>query len=164
MKTPLLIIVFILGVALMTIAADKYDFKFIDEYLANWDRFANGENKLVPYLNEKRPLFEKELAIALRAKDKKAPARLVFYAVVQVGGFVPVDSDLGKAIAPYLDKRFPTTEDTDKIRWYFAGDLYFWWEKNKQAYEPMPLFEEWKTRDFAKNTAIPMYNAATKHP
>jgi hypothetical protein len=163
MKTLSLIIIIILGTALLTIAAEKYNFKFIDEYLANWDRFANGEKKLEQYLNDKKPSFEKELAIALRAKDKKAPARLVFYTVVQVGGFIAVDSDLGKAIAPYLGKRFPTTEDADKKRLYFAGELYFWWEKNKQTYEPMPLFEEWKTHDFAKNTIIPMYKAATGH-
>ena len=83
----------------MATAAEKYDFKFVDEYLHAWDRFANGENRLVPYLRDNKKSFENHLTTALVAKDKKAPSRAVFYAVVQVGGFIETDSSLGQAVA-----------------------------------------------------------------
>jgi len=46
---------------------------------------------------------------------------------------------------------------------YFAGDLYFWWERNKAGYESMPLFETWKSREFARTKVIPMYESAIKN-
>jgi hypothetical protein len=78
------------------------DLKFVDDYLAKWDRFSQGENELVPYIRDNKDSFESTLARILEAKDKRGPARMVFYAVVQVGGSIPLDSDLGKASADAL--------------------------------------------------------------
>ena len=62
------------------------DVQLVDGYLEKWDRFAQGENQLVPDLRENKVTFEAALAWLLRAGDKRAPARMVFYSVVQVGG------------------------------------------------------------------------------
>src|SRR5215813_11821219 len=80
------------------------DFNFIDNYLTTWDRFAQGNNDLLPQLKRDTPKFQRQLAEALKQGDKRAPSRLVFYAVVQVGGFIPCDSELGHASERLLGK------------------------------------------------------------
>jgi hypothetical protein len=69
--------------------------QMVDEYLERWDRFAQGENQLVRYLRNNKSTFEAELTRLLQNGDKRAPARLVFYAVVQVAGAIATTSDLG---------------------------------------------------------------------
>lgn len=142
--------------------AKTYNISLIDEYLESWDRFANGESNLVPYLRENKRAFEENLEAALKAKDKRAPARLVFYPIVQVGGYIEVESELGRAAASYLGAQFPVSENKDQKKVYFAGDLYLWWENNKERFDPLPLFERWKQREFSQKTVIPMYKAAVK--
>jgi hypothetical protein len=113
------------------------DIEVIDDYLAKWDRFARGEKSLVPDLNRDGAAFGAALGRALKAKDKRAPGRLVFSVVVQVGGGIPVDSDLGKDARPLLGPDFPIVEGKkDKV--YFASDLYFWWLDHRQEYESYP--------------------------
>jgi hypothetical protein len=143
-------------------AAMASDLQTVDDYLSKWDSFANGKNDLAPFLKENKKGFEAALTRMLNAKDKRAPARMVFYPVVQVGGSIPVDSELGKAAATILGADFPVTTSKDGERNYFAGDLYFWWQDNAKSYEAYPLFEEWRNRDFAKTVVVPMYNAASK--
>ena len=135
------------------------DIEIIDAYLAKWDRFAKGEKALVPELNREAPASGAALGRALKAKDKRAPARLVFSVVVQVGAGIPVDSDLGKDAAVLLGPDFPTVEGK-KGKDYFAGDLYFWWLDHQKEYQSYPLFDEWANRDFAKKAVIPMYKRA----
>jgi hypothetical protein len=135
------------------------DLALVDDYLAKWDRFAQGENELVPFLKENKGQFETALARMLNAKDERAPARMVFYTVVQVGGSIPVDSELGKAAAITLGPDFPVTTAEDGKRLYFCGDLYFWWQDNQKKFKAYPLFDEWSKRDFAQTVAIPMYES-----
>jgi hypothetical protein len=139
-----------------------HDIEIIDAYLAKWDRFARGEKSLVPELNGEAPACGAALGRALKAKDKRAPARLVFSVVVQVGGGIPVDSDLGRDAATLLGPDFPEV-DGKKGKVYFAGDLYFWWLEHQKEYEPCPLFDEWATREFAQKTVIPMYKRLREH-
>src|SRR5262245_7614261 len=82
---------------------------FVDDFLSKWDRFAQGENELVPFLREHGRPFEAALARLLKAKDQRAPARMVFYPVVQIGGHISIDSELGKAAALVLGADFPIT-------------------------------------------------------
>ena len=138
------------------------DLQKVDGYLAKWNSFANGKNDLVTFLRDNKKDFEAELTRLLIAKDKRAPARLVFYSVVQVGGSIPVDSELGKAALPILGTDFPVTTSKKGERTYFAGDLFFWWQENQKRYEAYPLFDEWSKRDFAQTVAIPMYKSASK--
>lgn len=138
------------------------DFTFIDGYLKTWDRFALGANELVPQLNRDAPQFQKELAEALKRGDKRAPSRLVFYAVVQVGGFIPYDSGLGRACERLVGSEVPIFTSEKGERSYFAGDLYFWWQRHRAEFESFPLFDEWSEREFARKTVIPMYKKATK--
>jgi hypothetical protein len=139
------------------------DFNFIDGYLTTWDRFAQGNNQLFPQLKRDTPKFQRQLADALNQGDKRAPSRLVFYAVVQVGGFIAYDSELGHASERLLGKDVPIFTAKDGERSYFAGDLYFWWERrHRSEFDSFPLYDEWKRRDFAKKTVIPMYQSATK--
>jgi hypothetical protein len=132
------------------------DIEQVDAYLAKWDRFANGEKSLVPELNRDGPAAIAALGSALKANDKRAPARLVFLTVVQVGGGIPVDSELGKSASRLLGASFPSVK-AKKGPVYFAGDLYFWWLDHKKEYEAYPLFDEWSKREFARTTVIPTY-------
>jgi hypothetical protein len=138
------------------------DFKFIDGYLTTWDRFALGNNELLPQLKRDTPKFQRQLAEALQLGDKRAPSRLVFYAVVQVGGFITYDSDLGRASERLLGKDVPIFTSRDGKRYYFAGDLYVGWERNRGRFDTFRLFDEWQRSDFATRTVIPMYESATK--
>jgi hypothetical protein len=133
------------------------DIEQVDAYLEKWDRFARGEKSLVPELNRERAACWAALGQALKAKDKRAPARLVFSVVVQVGGGIPVDSHLGKDAATLLGPDFPVVESKTG-KGYFAGDLYFWWLEHQKEYEAYPLFDAWSKREFAQKTVIPMYN------
>ena len=138
------------------------DLQLVDGYLEKWDRFAQSENQLVPELRDNKTGFEAALARLLRAGDKRAPARMVFYPVVQVGGSIPADSELGKASAAVLGPDFPVTTTKEGERVYFGGDLYLWWEANRGKYEAFPLFDEWSKRDFAQTVVIPMFRSAAK--
>jgi hypothetical protein len=82
---------------------------------------------------------------------------------VQVGGSIPLDSDLGRAASKILGADFPVTTSEEGERRYFAGDLFFWWQGNAENYEPYTLFDEWSKRDFAQRVAIPMYKSVCKH-
>lgn len=103
----------------------KEPFAFVDEYLGRWDRFAQGENELVPYLRDNKKMFEGQLSSLLHAGEKKAVSRVVFYAVVQVGGFIDVESALGKEVTKVFGP-LPLTEGKNGEKNIFAGDLYFW--------------------------------------
>jgi hypothetical protein len=138
------------------------DFAFIDGYLQNWDRFAQGANELVPQLKRETPQFQQQLAEAITQGDRRAPSRLVFYAVVQVGGFVAYDSELGRACKRLVGSEVPVFTSKKGERMYFAGDLYFWWERHQTEFERFWLYDEWRQRDFARKTVIPMYESATK--
>jgi hypothetical protein len=140
------------------------DFAFIDGYLLTWDRFAQGANDRMPRLGKDTPKFERHLADALSRNDSRAPSRVVFYAVVQVGGFIPIDSPVGQAFHNRFGNAAPIFHDKeDGSQSLFAGDLYFWWEAHKSEYDAFPLYEEWRQRPFAKNVAIKMYEEAAKN-
>jgi len=138
------------------------DFAFIDGYLATWDRFAQGANELVPKLKRETPRFQQQLAEALTQGDRRAPSRLAFYAVVQVGGFIAYDSDLGRACERLVGSEVSIFTNKKGERSYFSGDLYFWWERHRSEFEAFPLYDEWQQRDFARKTVIPLYESATK--
>ena len=138
------------------------DFKFIDDYLVAWDQFAKGQNDLMPQLKTNKHEFSHQLATALNQGDKRAPSRLVFYAVVQVGGFIPYESELGKACEKVVGKEVTVFESKKGERSYFAGDLFFWWEKKQGDFERFPLYDEWRQRDFVKKSVIRLYESATK--
>lgn len=139
------------------------DFKFIDGYLTTWDRFAQGAADLVPQLNRDAPRFQRQLAEALKQGDRRAPSRLVFYTVVQVGGSIPYDSELGRACERLVGSEVPVFTPDKGGPSYFAGDLYFWWQRHRAEFESFPLFDEWSEREFAKKTVIPMYESAAKN-
>ena len=139
------------------------DFQFIDEYLATWDRFARGDNSLISRLNRDVRTFQQHLTEALRKGDNRAPSRVVFYAVVQVGGFISLASPLGQAFHERIGDEVPVfTSEKDGSQGYFAGDLYFWWEAHKSEYASFPLYLEWTQREFAQTVAIKMYESAAK--
>lgn len=134
----------------------NYSFAFLDNYLTRWNRFANGDNSLVPFIRENTLKFEKELAAALSSGDKRAPSRVVFYAVVKVGGFIDSDSALGKEVRRVF-VQLPITNDQKGKNLLFAGDLYFWWKEKHGSYAAFTQYDEWETSDFARKVTIPMY-------
>lgn len=139
------------------------DIQLVDNYLSKWDRFALGENQLFPILRESKPAFEAALVRLLQADDKRATARLIFYPVVQVGGSIPANSELGKASGSVLGSDFPISTTKEGKQVYFGGDLYLWWESTHNKYEAYPLFDEWSKRDFAQTVVIPMFRSAAKN-
>lgn len=130
--------------------------EIIDQYLKTWDEFAQGANEKVAILNANQSTFESALSDALLKRDRRAPGRLVFFAVVQVGVPISCDGKIGRAFRAMVGDSVPTTTDEGKDV-YFPADVYFWWQENKSKYDLYPLFEEWSQRDFAKRTVIPMY-------
>ena len=138
------------------------DLRHADDYLEKWDRFARGESELAPYLRANKAGFEAALTHLLRSGNVAAPARMVFYPIVQVGGSIPLDSELGTAAAGILGPGFPFTTGKDGQRAYFGGELYFWWEQNQKRFASFPLFDEWKKREFAQSTVIPFYRKICK--
>jgi hypothetical protein len=145
------VLVVLTGVA----KADALDLGPIDSHLAMWDRFAQGDRSLVPKMNETWPRARTALVEALKAKDPRAPSRLVFLMLVQVGGSVPVDSEMGQTWRNHVPD-FPAHEvDSEKV--YFAADFYAWWKRNESPQHDLPLLREWLSRDFARTHVIPMY-------
>lgn len=150
--------VFALPVVAMVVAmacASQSDLAPIDDYLDMWDRFAQGDNALVPSLKEAWPDAQACLVKALTAKDPRAPSRIVFLMMVQVGGAIPVDSRLGRAWSGYV-RDFPVTKrESGDV--YFAADFYSWWKGHQSNQFDIPLLREWLSRDFARTSVIPMY-------
>lgn len=134
----------------------QIDLSSIDAYLQTWDRFAQGDNSLAPKLKEIWPEARNALISALEAEDPRAPSRLVFLMLVQVGGSVPVSSETGRAWGEYVGKDFPV-QKTDTGDAYFAPDFYSWWKAHQSSQYDLPLLREWLERDSAKKTVIPMY-------
>jgi hypothetical protein len=132
----------------------------VDSYLAMCDRFAQGENSLAPKINDAWPAARESLIEGLNAKDPRSPSRVVFLMLVQVGGSMDVDSDLGHAWRNYVGD-FPVTEDGSR-KVYFAADFYSWWRQHQSTRNDLPLLREWMSRDFAKITVIPMYEGLSK--
>ena len=143
-------------------SAMESDLSKVDAFLADWDWFAQGENELVAKLQQAKPEFDAALIRLFNHGDRGAPARLVFYAVVQIGGTYKLDSALGRAATPVLGENFPITMNEDGDRVIFAGDLYFWWQQNKESFQSFPLFEAWQQREFAQSMVIPLYENSRK--
>lgn len=138
------------------------DLPLVDSYLEKWDRFAQGENQLAVAINNDRLSFEAALARLLRAGDSRAVARMVFYPVVQVGGSIAVNTELGKASSAILGADFPVATMQDGRATYFGGDLYLWWEAKRSKFASYPLFDEWIKREFAQTVVIPMFRSTAK--
>jgi hypothetical protein len=136
--------------------------QMVDKYLESWDRFAQGDNTLVPYLRDNRQHFESQLCRLWDEHPTQAVGRVVFYAVVQVGGYIDADSELGVRLKR-LDPALAVTEAKQGKRVFFAGDLYFWWMDHRSEFESYDRFEEWSRRPFAKNVAIKLYERAREN-
>ena len=133
------------------------DVAFADDFLNKWLRFASLGEEPNPTLGELTPAFEQALTRLLECGDRRAPARLVFYPVVQIGGDIPADSPLGRAALPVLGDDFPLAplDDGDSI---CAPHLYFWWQENKSRFDSFPLFDDWALGDHARDFVVPMYH------
>lgn len=137
----------------------KDDIAFIDEYLNFWDCFARGQNELAPFLRDNRDIFEAALARLIRRNESIAAPRLVFYAVVQIGGFIMLNSELGQAASSWLGPTFPVFTAPDGSKSYFAGQLYFWWEENAANCSSFLLLDDWLSREFSARV-ISKYRSA----
>ena len=151
-----------LGIALLCVSlgvsAQRVSFDTIDAFLESWDQFAQGRNELMPKIRAGTPAFESTLAAALRAKDPRAPSRVLFYAFVRVGLGIPTNSDLGRAWIEHAGPRFPIrTVEKDSV--LLPPDFYQWWLRNRGRIESYALMDAWMKRDFARRTAIPMYES-----
>ncbi len=140
------------------------DFEYIDSFLHDWFRFADGANELVPKIKAATPRVEQELAQALVAGDKRAPGRLVYFMVVQVGGSVDVRSELGQACKILFGPDVAPVVSKQGRQVYFAGDIFFWWQRHAAGFSAYPALESWMVSEFAQSTVIPMYRSACAQP
>jgi hypothetical protein len=131
----------------------------INGYLGAWDRFAQGESGLAGFLNEYHEPFENLLAASLYAGYAWAPSRVVFYTLVQVGGTIEVESHLGREWRAFTEDSFPVVSGKGGVPVYFAAHFYDWWMQSGHRYPRYDLLEEWLSREFARTTAIPMYQS-----
>jgi hypothetical protein len=81
----------------------------------------------------------------------------VLYAVVQVGGAIPVNSDLGKVALETLGTDLPVMTTKKAQRVLFSADLYAWWQTHQGEYDHFQTFDDWLQTDFAKDSVLPMY-------
>jgi hypothetical protein len=63
----------------------------------------------------------------------------VFCAVVQVGGFIESEPELGREITKIVGP-LPLTKGEKMI---FAGDLYFCWDEKQKDSPAFPLYDKW---------------------
>ena len=107
-------------------------------------------------LKAKEPEFQKSLIALIEHGDSRAPGRVVYSQVIQIGSFVDFKSPLGVAIHKMVGEDCPVTNSKGD-RLYFAGDLYLWWEANRAKYQPYSPLLEWERSDTARKSVIPMY-------
>jgi hypothetical protein len=145
-----------LGMIAPASRAEAPDLQLVDQYLQTFDRFAEGDESLVPQMKAAWPGAQAQLVGALRARDPRAPSRLVLLMLLQIGGSVPIESDIGRAWREYVGIDFPV-HDTKSAPVYFVSDFYFWWTENRSEKHDIPLLAQWVERDFAKESVLPMY-------
>ena len=133
-------------------------FRFIDSYLANMDRFVQGGGSM-SRLNEDAEKSHTQLALSLAQRDKRAPGRMVFYVLMQGRGFIPYETDLGRACESLFAGEVPLSLAQAGMHIYSARDVYRWWERHKSEYEPFPPYDAWRQREHVKNSVIPMYES-----
>ena len=134
---------------------------FIDEFLERWDRYdAYERTDLVPALNRDVRRFNTDLVASLRFEPRWAVPRAVFYAAVQVAGFIPVTSPLGIALTEAVGDDAPPTRPMERgAPTYFAGELFFWWHERRDRFDSFPLLEDWMERPTTKLRALQLYTA-----
>jgi hypothetical protein len=140
-------------------ASDQRTLLFIDEHLARWDRFARGENELVPTIRKDRDEFEKRLLAVMRIDQKQGFPRLVYYLVLQVGAFVPIESEIGKEVLK-ITESLPQFTDEKKqgAKSIMGGYVYLWWRDRKADFAPYAPLEAWGKREMSGNF-IKMYES-----
>lgn len=79
--------------------------------------------------------------------------------------FIEATSELGRAAGSLLGPDFHQVDgdEEDPEPSYFAGDLYFWWLEHGKKYQAYALLDDWLSRDFAREVAIPMYVSAAEN-
>jgi len=140
-------------------SSDQRALSFVDEHLARWDRFARGANELAPVIRQHREEFHRQLISVLKSDRKQGVPRLVYYAVIQVGTFIPVESDIGREVLTIVDS-LPQFTDEKKQgeKSIFGGYLYLWWRERKSDFGSYPPLEEWEKREMSRGF-IQMYES-----
>lgn len=140
------------------------DVEALDRHLKDLDSLSRDEAGLSARVRANRESFETALARLLRAADRRAPARLVFYAVAlgDDGDAIAVDSELGRACAATMGSGFSIATTEKGVRVYDAGDFYLWWESHRQEYEALALLDEWISRPSSQEIAIPLFRASKR--
>jgi hypothetical protein len=150
----LLYVAFPFGTAL----GANVDLQPIDAHIEHWDQMAQGDKSLVPTLKEEWPKARDSLTAGLKARDRRAPSRLVLLMVLQVANPLPATTETGKAWLAYAGAEFPTRDvkgDAVITPW----DLYTWWKKHPAPMQDHPLLRKWGDREFSRNTVLPMYES-----
>jgi hypothetical protein len=84
--------------------------------------------------------------------------RAAFYTIVQVGGFIELESELGEALSQVLGDRVRSRDRKETgTKVFFAGDLYEWLVAERSNLPTYPLFEDWHSREYARTVVIPLY-------
>lgn len=118
----------------------------IDAHLQQWDALARGDRRAAAAVIDpsNRAVFEHALLELLGSEDRAAPARLVFYLVVQQFGMLSLETALGAAAGDLVgDPNGALAREGRTV--YVPADLYRWWKQNGARYEPLPLLERWES-------------------
>ena len=142
-----------------TLPARPPDYALIDGFLERWDRYSRGDDTVVPSLDADVRRFNAELARAVRSDGRRGVGRAVFYAVVQVAGFVPADSELGRALEGVFRGALPKPRPSAGGPRFFAGDLYRWWQSAAADFERYPRLEAWASRPENQAGALRLFDA-----
>ncbi len=124
------------------------DWAFLDDYLRRWDRHRLGEERLFGGLARELTRFNGELVRALRVDPRRAVPRAIMFPLLRGGGSgaIPVDAPVGVALREALGESALPRTTWPAGEFYAGADLLEWWEANRKAYEPFPLFDEWRAR------------------
>ena len=142
--------------------AATVDLKPIDAHIEHWDRYTEGDASLLPVMKQEWPQARDALTAALKARDRRAPSRLVLLMVLQVANPLPAKTETGQAWMAYAGADFPT-RDLKGEAVITPWDLYAWWKKNQAPMHDHPLIRTWGDRESSRNTVLPMYESLLRN-
>lgn len=123
------------------------DWAFIDDYIDREDRQSNGERHLFGGLARDLPRFNGELVRALRVSRERAAPRVVMIHLLKgYNGALSTNSPVGSAFASALGNNAPVKRTRYGGEFFEPADMLEWFEANVNAFEHLPLFDDWRAR------------------
>ncbi len=120
---------------------DSYDMDFIDRYLKTFDEVQNHNSENQVYLTTAKSSFERQMGLALSKKDKRAPGRLTYLAMLN-GGPLKAEDKIGLGLSALAGNDLKATSMGAK-KVYRPSDIYIWFTANSEKYDACPQLDDW---------------------